>query len=67
MPKTTTSPRYRDPLTDRNIGLFDSFVDSKTLLILEIRDNKNWEPGGHTAHKRGVAVAPSISSGIGLT
>ena len=42
MTKATTSPRYRDPLADRDIGLFESFVDSQTLLILETRNQKNW-------------------------
>ena len=67
MSKATTSARYRDPLADRDVGLFESFVDSQSLLILETRNDKNWEQRGHTAHKRGAAVAPSISSGIGLT
>ena len=67
MPKATTSPRYRDPLADRDVGLFESFVDSKTLLILKHVTTKTGGQGGHTAHKSGVAVAPSICSGIGVT
>lgn len=45
MPKATTSPRYRDPLADWDIGLFESFVDSQTLLIFETPNDKKWELG----------------------
>ena len=67
MPKAATSPRNCDPLANRDVGLLDSFVDSQALLIIIKYLLSKVGAEGHTAHRRGVALAPSISSGIGLT
>jgi hypothetical protein len=43
MPKAATSPRYRDPLTDRDVGLFESFIDSQALLMIMKNITTKWE------------------------